>query len=461
MKEPRKKRPDGERKRTSTGRGRRSAVDRPIEHPIAMFLESHEQGKRRASEDEGCGLNMAPQAKHDSASDMEPDDPVPFGPPEEPEAEEPDEAALDVVEPPARPFPTPAARIRARIGEGIAVHVATGIATLDTNTRGGLIAGRLTIIGGAPDAGKTSFAVQIAHDCARMGYAVAIHCADEDAEGIQFRIGQQVGLALEDLEAGSEDALSRLAEHFDTLPALLVVDQDEDRMTIEDTASALFEAARQHRANRLLLVVDSVQTARARAADHAPSIRERITATATELKRIAKTGGALVIATCELSRAAYRSRNAKDRIEDMAAFKESGAVEYAMNTGLVLRPVTDAEDEVDVSVPKNKRGRRAPFRLRRDPARCAYFEIPMPPDEDEPANKRADLAAAIVAHVREHPGCAVGDVKSAVKGNGKVAGDTIGDLVDRGILKRDGGARGAARLFAVDREPAGDEVPGR
>lgn len=55
----------------------------------------------------------------------------------------------------------------------------------------------------------------------------------------------------------------------------------------------------------------------------------------------------------------------------MAAFKESGAVEYAMNTGLVLRPVLDAEDEIDVSVPKNKRGLRVPFRLRRDPVQCS------------------------------------------------------------------------------------------
>lgn len=450
MTRAREKRPTGKPPRTSRTRKGQSPVE-PAPWPIA--------DERLSIEEEPPRRLLPPQGKPDAADggEMEPDDPVPFGPAMEPEAEEPDEPHVDHVEPPARRFPTAAERIRARIGAGTAVHVATGLPTLDTNTRGGLIAGRLTIIGGAPDAGKTSLAVQIAHDRARQGYAVAIHCADEDAEGIQFRIGQQIGLPLEELEAGAEGALSRLAAHFDALPALLVVDQDEDRMPIEDTARALVEAARQHGTAGLLLVVDSVQTAHARAAEDAPSTRERITAITKTLQRIAKAYGALVIATCELSRAAYRSRNAKDRIEDMAAFKESGAVEYAMNTGLVLRPVPGVEDEIDVSVPKNKRGRREPFRLRRDPLRCTYLEIPIPEGEDEQPNKRMDLEAAIVAYVREHPGCSVGEVKAHVTGNGKVVGDTIAALVTRGALRREDGPRNAVRLFV----PGAEDEPSR
>lgn len=348
-----------------------------------------------------------------------------------------------------RRFPTPAERIRSRIGEGRAVHVRTEIATLDTNTRGGLIAGRLTIIGGAPDAGKTSLAVQIAHQRARQGYAVAIHCADEDAEGIQFRIGQQIGLSLEDLEAGSDGTLDRLAAYFDSLPALLVIDQDEDGVMLEETAAALTAAARQHGCAGLVLVVDSVQTARSVAAEQAPSIRERITATATTLKRIAKTSGALVIATCELSRAAYRSRNPKDRVEDMAAFKESGAVEYAMNTGLVLRPVLDAEDEIDVSVPKNKRGLRVPFRLRRDPVQCSYLEIPMPPEDDEQAAKRGELEAKITAFVGQNPGCSVTRLREAMKVKAALVSHSIAEMVMRGVLRREDGPRQAVRLFVA------------
>lgn len=422
-------------------------------HANPFAGESPDVGERKAIEDE---TNSRPTEPFPPPAESE-TELLPFGPPvpEDEESDEPERGDTTAIGLATRRFPTASQRIRLRMNEGRIVHVATGILTLDANTRGGLIAGRLTIIGGAPDAGKTSLAVQFAHALACNGYAVAIHCADEDAEGIQFRIGQQIGLSLEDLEDGAEQALSSLADYFDSMPAFLIVDQDEDGATVEETANVLVAAARAHGSRGLVLVVDSIQTARARAAEDAPSIRERITAITTELKRFAKKTGALVIATCELSRAAYRSRNAKDRVEDMAAFKESGAVEYAMNTGLVLRPVPDSEDEIDVSIPKNKRGRRVPLRLQRDPERCLYVETPLPPDEDGDADKRAALEAKILAHVRANPGVGVTVVRKAMRENSAHVSHAIELLVSQGKLVREKGPRGGARLYV----PTTDEGP--
>lgn len=423
--------------------------------------ESPDVGEPKAIADEGCNrpIEPYPAAPDSDPREMDTDELLPFGP-SRLESEESDDLGIPHARPEgkealSRHFPSAGGRIRSRLNEGRIVHVPTMIPTLDANTRGGLIAGRLTIIGGAPDAGKTSLAVQIAYDRAREGYAVAIHCADEDAEGIQFRVGQQIGLSLEDLEDGAEMALRRLAEHFDSMPAFLIVDQDEDAAAIEDTGAALVRAASANGAKGFVLVVDSIQTARAKAAEDAPSIRERTTATTSELRRFAKTTGALVIATCELSRAAYRSRSAKDRVEDMAAFKESGAVEYHMNTGLVLRPVPGSEDEIDVSIPKNKRGRRTAFRLRRDPLRCAYVEVPMPADADEQGERRTALEAKILAYARENPGAGVTAVRAAVGGNATLAKLAIDALVARGVLRSEPAPRGV-RLFVAS---AGDKPP--
>lgn len=98
-----------------------------------------------------------------------------------------------------RRFPTPAERIRLASGRGGRCMFGRESPRW-TRTPAAVSSPVGSIIGGAPDAGKASLAVPIAHQRARQGYAVAIHCADEDAEGIQFRIGQQIGLSLEDLK---------------------------------------------------------------------------------------------------------------------------------------------------------------------------------------------------------------------------------------------------------------------
>lgn len=50
-----------------------------------------------------------------------------------------------------------------------------------------------------------------------------------------------------------------------------MIDQDEDGVMLEETAAALTAAARQHGCAGLVLVVDSVQTARSVAAEQAPA----------------------------------------------------------------------------------------------------------------------------------------------------------------------------------------------
>jgi hypothetical protein len=293
--------------------------------------------------------------------------------------------------------PTPSALVRATIGRP-EYHVPTGIASLDRATRGGPIAGRVMVIGGAPDAGKTSLQVQIVVHAARRGHPSMLLAVDEDPMGLLYRVGQSLGgLALEDLERdvpGAREALARLLD--DEVPLLRVVDGSE--ATVEEAAEQLESLARNAPADRPpVFGLDSLQTARVRGVSPVASHRERVDAVTGALRGLARRGW-LPIATSELSRAAYRSRDVRERIDPLAAFKESGSIEYAAGLALVLSSVEDEALLVDVTIAKNKRGSREPFRLERSPSRATYREVAIAPDRDDD-ERASEVYAATVGKV--------------------------------------------------------------
>src|SRR6185369_2841454 len=124
-----------------------------------------------------------------------------------------------------------------------------------------------------------------------------------------------------------------LATLLDAFPNLLIVDEDEDERTIEETAEELVDLGSRQKSRGLVLVADSLQTIRTSSASDASTPKERMDAVTKSLKQIARRTGALVIVTSELAHSAYRSQKANERTAPMAAFKESGAIEYAMTIG--------------------------------------------------------------------------------------------------------------------------------
>jgi replicative DNA helicase len=285
--------------------------------------------------------------------------------------------SLDDLKAPAAPtWIAPSDRALA-IG-GAQQLIPTDFATLDKATRGGLRAGKVIVFGGAPGAGKTTWAIQLAWKLAKLGICVAVLAADEDANGLLVRIGQLEGLQREDLEDGLPYARLRLSEILKAHENFILVDADESEATVEQVSA---ELKRVSQGKPSLLVADSIQTIKAQGCEEAEGPRARIDAVIAALKKCAKVDGHLVIATCELARGAYRSQNAADRIDDLAAFKESGGIEYGVTTALVLRSVATENGEeglVDVTIPKNRLGTKPPFRLRLDSKRASFEEVELP-----------------------------------------------------------------------------------
>lgn len=152
------------------------------------------------------------------------------------------------AEPPASSSPRPCAADRAlSLGERM-VRLETGFPTLDRATRGGLPIGKTVVLGGAPGAGKTTAAVQLAFRWLLQGVHVGILAADEDANGLLVRLGQLVGLDRTKIEEGDPSTVAKLSEWCRSVP-LLLWDQDEDRMTLEEASAESRSPPRELRAS--------------------------------------------------------------------------------------------------------------------------------------------------------------------------------------------------------------------
>jgi len=250
------------------------------------------------------------------------------------------------------------------------------------------------------------------------------------------------------LEASDPATLDRLRDELRAIPTLMLLDGD-DGATVETAVAAV----RQNAGNRTsAIVVDSVQTARAAGSDDAEGPRARVDAVLAALRRASR-GGVIVVATSELSRGAYRSRDAGDRIEDMAAGKESGSIEYMAQTLLVLRPVVDEPGEVDVAIPKNRGGDQTPLRLIVDFAHARAHETARPTDvEDcEPGTQLAADQERVREVLRASPGIAGYDrLRAGVSGMGMTRRRrAVKALKDAGEIA-DRGPRGQPRLYLAD-----------
>jgi archaellum biogenesis ATPase FlaH len=243
---------------------------------------------------------------------------------------------------------------------------------LNTATRGGLPNGKLVVLGGAPGSGKTTLAVQLARHFASTGVPIGLLACDESLEAMMIRWGQQHGIDRSSLEDGIPNARLQLEAHFKLLPSILFADAGDPGASIESLSLGLMA-----RFGPGVVIVDSIQSAPALGAADSTGARGRIDRTVEALKNAARRGH-VVIATCELARSAYRSRDNRDNVEDIAAFKESSSVEYGADLLLVLRADRNVENTVDVSMPKNRCGRKTPFRLTLDHTLDTFTEVALP-----------------------------------------------------------------------------------
>lgn len=256
------------------------------------------------------------------------------------------------------------------------VHIPTGLQTLDEITDGGLLSGRLHVIAGEPNLGKTSLATQFAHVACEDGFIVGIHVADvDDYRGILQRIAQRHGVDRRAFLARDPDAIEATERIVRRWPWLRIVDEAADKRTVDESAEAILKLGEREQ-RRAILFVDSLQTVRLRWKDEPRTDKDRIDRVLRALVPYTRQG-LTIVATCEVPRSVYGGPKRRRKFDPsppaMAAFKGSGNIEYALWTGLVLTRIKDDPDAVRVEVPKNKQGREdVTFRLTRSESRVGY-----------------------------------------------------------------------------------------
>lgn len=352
---------------------------------------------------------------------------------------------LAVVEAPPRPKMV-VEHARALMMMPKVERLTTGVPTLNAALRGGLPTPRLVIIGGGPGSCKTSFGLHLAHINAKNGVACSVLAADEGRDGIIMRLAQREGLIAAQLQDGEGNDDIRRATWELAIPLIgnlpmFVEEGDEDYVTVEYMAEWLSVISQ---GKPGILLVDSIQTMRTVEAKEDDTIRSRIDAGVRALKKIAKKH--LVIAISEVSRGWYR--NKREQIDPMAAFKESGGIEYAAATAMVLSTVADDDNAFDVVVPKNRGYERKPFRLRLDRARMTFREAEMPDGNEDleprrgrpgPKTVPADTLLGIVERISiTRPGLSSLELRDAVMLDAKcgrpAASDAIAEAKRQGVI---------------------------
>ena len=319
-------------------------------------------------------------------------------------AEEPSSAA-----PAPATWPELADLVDAIGAEG--ARLSSGFKTLDEITRGGFPMGKRIALLGAPGAGKTTLAVQLAHQWAKAGVPVVYLANDEPRQDILIRLGQQEGYRRELLDQGAASAKAGLADHLRALP-FWILDPDVD--VAVDIEAIAVELRRRHPEGPAVLVLDSLQTLAAaipdtRAGDGA---RSKVDLILRQVKTAARAHRLLILLLSEMNRSAYRFKGESPN-EDIAAGKESGGIEYGCDMLLLLRNLPKGQDGksgVAVACPKNRLGKKEPFGLLQNHDSATFREVALPESADSASSAGRQvqtfdqMAEEILSVVRAHPG---------------------------------------------------------
>lgn len=316
---------------------------------------------------------------------------------------------------------TPVSVIESWRAEGPLVHEPTGIAKLDELTAGGPVYGSRWYIIGAPDAGKTGLIIQMADTYARRGIAVGVLAVDEEPSDTVTRFAQRAGYLRRDCELRDPTDLALMAEKLADLPIRLYGPEH----TIESAAADLDAYARE-RGLRAAIFADSIQAVRCVAAADAKTAQELVSRNVAAMRNAATNYRMIAVATSEMNRNAYRNIDSAETSNDMAAGKESGAIEFSARVMIAMRSVKNEPDLLELRIAKNKHGPGGDrVHLRIDRRHMVLTEATAPDEADLKVESRkqnkAEVAAdadALAQVIRKNQGVGSTDLRGLIRADG-------------------------------------------
>lgn len=296
------------------------------------------------------------------------------------------------------------------------------IPSLNEATVGGIPTGRLFVVQGEPDSGKTGLAIQIGVEIGmRHDALVLIYAADGGESAAAVRVGGLLGLSIEKLDIRDDLEKEKLAEQLANRRIYIVEDSHEDA-TIENVIE---EAEKLDPDVAHVLVVDSIQETPP-GSDNGTSERDTVNATVRLLRRAKQSAVAwTIIATSEVVKWAFASKRASDRSRQIAAGSDSAKIGYAADLVVHLSGDPGLEPEFGCAkVVKNKLGGGKPsFALKLDRESLRLSEIDLTSlDEDRDKRRAAarekdleSLAEKAWRHLKKHGPTNESDLRDALE----------------------------------------------
>lgn len=266
----------------------------------------------------------------------------------------------------------------------------------------GLMPG-LVVLGAAPSTGKTTFAKQLADQVveANPDAACLFVSLEQSREELRVKtLSRLSGVENRDILRGRLDrasigwkAVKDAAQGYHRAVAGRFFILEGDKATTPDRIRlAALQVKRATQAARLLVVVDYLQIVPTEEQHRDP--RNRVDAVVSDLRRLARDLEAAVVAVSAVGRTSYERPG-------MAAFKESGGVEYGADLGAGMWRAKDAPKgettfkgmtgrqwkRVGLDVVKNRNGEKARIEFDFFPQVSAFVEKSKTslPDEDPEA----------------------------------------------------------------------------
>jgi replicative DNA helicase len=236
------------------------------------------------------------------------------------------------------------------------VGVPTGLPGLD-ELLGGLVPGRMIVLGARPSVGKTALALSMARHALGHDVPVLIFSAEMSSAELGFRLlVSETGIsaqryqsqAVEDQEW--EGTVAPAALRLRPLPLLV---DDSGGLTMTDVSVRARRWRQDHRGGGGLIVIDYLQLLEQRG--RFENRQTEVSAISRAVKVLAKDLDVPVLALSQLNRSPDARADRKPMLSDL---RESGSLEQdADQVILEHEPVeADREGELDLIVVKNRHG---------------------------------------------------------------------------------------------------------
>lgn len=248
----------------------------------------------------------------------------------------------------------------------------------------GLREGQMVVIGARPGVGKTSFALTLALNTAKLGAKVVFFSLEMSrTEIIQRLLSSESRVPLQMIRGGQlgNDQWLQLMPAADTLASLDVVIDDTSGMTVTDIRAKARRILHDH--TNAVVIVDYLQLisppqGERRADSRATEVSEMSRA----IKIMAKDLGVPVVALSQLNRTVENRTGKRPQLSDL---RESGSIEQDADiVALLDRSMNDEEagrddrpdkDETVFIIAKNRSGALADVKLRFLPGSTKFVEV--------------------------------------------------------------------------------------